>query len=319
MPDGESGRHARRYTAMRCTAPGCGFEGWVPRRARRRRSVALQRRWAAFSAALRPWLVGAAGLALLGVVAGVGATVGAALERAAVPSPTVQRQALPPGEYHDGDPLPPGHVLRDAAQPAPLDLRASCVWGRPGRQPYQGTAAEVLRSARLPAEVQAALLAQLAAGRPSAQVVIGNDGIHDPANGRRFDARGFAMSYGRTLCLETRVNFPQGHTEPADLYEAQDRSGQRYWMMIPKVCGNVSLIGETRRSASGELLFDAPGAGLPAQLRLTPQQKLDDPSGANRVSLPGSGALVMLALLAAWAARRRSGPARDREALTPGS
>jgi hypothetical protein len=311
-PSGEaSGRRTRRHTAMRCTAPGCGFEGWVPRRSRRRRTASAGLGWARVAVALRPWLVGAAVLGLVGAVAAMGATVGAALERANTPSATVQRQTLPPGEYHDGDPLPAAHALLDGRQPAPLDLRASCVWGRPGRQPFQGTAAEVLRSARLPAEVQAALLAQLAAGRPSGRVVIGNDGIHDAAGGRRFDARGFAMSYGRTLCLETRVNFVPGHTEPADLYEAQDRTGRRYWMMIPEVCGNVSLIGETRRGASGELAFDAPGAGLPDQLRLGPRPKAGDPTGPHRVPLPGSAALAALALaaagLAGWRGARRPG------------
>lgn len=297
-----------RLTRMHCSAEGCGFDGWVPRRAQRRpgssrwrlgrrRLLALLRRWSATLGVL----------ALVGAAASSGAAIGSAWERAHAPTAVEQRTALPPGEYHDGDPLPPAHPLaRPQGTGSPsLDLRGACVWGRPGRHPYQGSVADALAAARVPAEVQAVLLAKHAQRQPDGRLVIANDGIRAESGGRVFAAQGFAMTYGHTLCLETRVNFPAGHAEPADLYEASDARGRRWSMMVPDVCGNVSFIAEAGDAGAGG------SAGvLPAQFHLSTLDAFD-PGGTHSVPLPGTLACV-LAAFAAWAGvavlRRRTPP-----------
>jgi hypothetical protein len=55
-----------------------------------------------------------------------------------------------------------------------------------------------------------------------------------------------AMAFGDALCFDTRVNFPAGHVEYAALYEAQDRTGKTYSVMVPFVCNNVSVLGARR-------------------------------------------------------------------------
>ncbi len=296
---------AARVTHMRCGAAGCGFEGWVPRRARRR-GVAwwTRRRWRRFVVRLRRLRAAAGALLLAGFATLVGAAAGAAWERGHAPTPTMLRADLPPGEYHDGDPLPAAHPLAQpaaAAASAPLDLRASCVWGRPGRDPYRGSVAEALRAARLPEPVRARLEARIAARDRDGRLAIGRDAIRDVLGGRSFAPVGFAMTYGRTLCLETRVNFPVGHEEPADLYEVHDDRGRRYSVMVPEVCGNVSFIAATARDGgpAREMAADT----LPAQLKLATMvgPRDDDPAR----SLPEPGTLAcLIAAAAGWALLR---------------
>lgn len=288
-----------RVTHMRCTAEGCGFDGWVLRRANRRRAAwwtrRQVRRWVA---RLQPWARGLALAGLVGLGASVGAAVGSVWERTHAPTAMELRAALPSGEYHDGDPLPAAHPLAQPAAVAasPLDLRGACVWGRPGRNPYRGSVAEALATARLPAAVQAQILAKVAAKQRDGRLRIANDGIHDEAGTRVFAASGFAMTYGRTMCLGTRVNFPAGHSEPADLYEASDERGRRYAVMVPDVCGNVSIISES--SSSSDSLRRQPFGGLPPQLKLTTLVGGGDDPG-HSVPEPGTLACV-LAALAGW-------------------
>jgi hypothetical protein len=302
---------------MRCTAAGCAFDGWVPRRTRLRGLRGFsRRRWRRLQSALRPLLRAAAALAMASLAVGVGATVGAAWQQAHAPTLAEQRAALPPGEYHDGDPLPPAHPLRPglgmaasaAAAATPLDLRGACVWGRPGRDPYRGSVAEALRTARLPQGVQDALLAKVAAHAVDDRLTIGNGGISAALSGRVFAAHGFAMTYGRTLCLETRVNFSAGHTEAADLYETRDARGRLYSVMVPQVCGNVSFIAAQTKGRKTETLSAADG-DLPSQLRLLSAVAGGEFDGARSVPEPGTLACLGAALLAwalAAAARRRS-------------
>ncbi|MBL8308416.1 MAG: hypothetical protein JNM33_17110 [Rubrivivax sp.] len=294
-----------RVTHMRCTAEGCGFEGWVPRRANRRRAAWwTRRRVRRLAVALRPLARAAGLLGLIGLGASVGAAVGSAWERAHAPTPAEVRAVLPPGEYHDGDPLPAAHPLAQpaAVAAAPLDLRGACVWGRPGRNPYRGSVSEALRSAKLPAAAQAQIVAKVAAKRPDGRLVIANDGIREEGSTRVFAASGFAMTYGRTLCLETRVNFPAGHSEAADLYEAQDERGRRVSVMVPDVCGNVSVIGGSS-SSSEELRLRGLGGAMPSQLKLTTLVGGGEDDPAHAVPAPGTLACVLAGLLA-WAGVR---------------
>lgn len=299
-----------RATHMRCKAAGCTFEGWVSRRAHRRRAAWWARRqWRHLGAVLRPWAGALGVLALLGVGASVGAAVGSAWQQAHAPTLAEQRAVLPAGEYHDGDPLPADHPLAQpaAVAAAPLDLRGACIWGRPGRNPYRGSAAEALRSAQLPDAVQVQLVAKIEAGQHDGRLVIGNDGMRDESGALRFAASGFAMTYGRSLCLETRVNFPAGHSEPADLYQVQDEHGRRYAVMVPEVCGNVSVIQEAALNAEEVSERGFVGA-LPPQLKLSTRVRGGDDDPGRPLPLPSTLACVLAALLAwaglAWWRRR---------------
>ena len=86
------------------------------------------------------------------------------------------------GEQYDGDALSAKHPLArhhnqlltvSAAAPAAPDaapdllaLRRSCVWGKPGGNPYRGSVEQALRSAALPEEVVQSVVAQVRAGQP---------------------------------------------------------------------------------------------------------------------------------------------------------
>jgi hypothetical protein len=129
-------------------------------------------------------------------------------------------------------------------EPGPLALRQGCAWGDPGRDPYRGTVEEALSRARLPADVIRQIVTKVRAGVADDRVEITNAAIrtvHDP---REFDPKSVAMTFGRTLCVNTRVNFEPGHMERADYYEATDAAGNTYAVMVPYVCGNVSVLGE---------------------------------------------------------------------------
>lgn len=276
---------ARGQWRARCTAPGCGFEGLLLARS----ASALAPR----PAARKPALVVAAVAFTAAALA-----AGTALVRVQAPAPAAPPPL--PGQHDDGSPLPPAHPLLQPQAGAPqapavvaLSYRQHCLWGRPGRNPYRGTTREALEAARLPADVVQALVERIAAGDADERLDIGNGGIQGVASGRRFAAAGFAMSYGRTLCLDTRVNFPTGHHEPASLYTARGADGRQVAVMVPDVCGNVSVIGED----------DPGGAALPRTLQVASSGSRNG-GGSHEVPEPGTLACV-LAGLALLAARRR--------------
>ncbi|MCL4747398.1 MAG: PEP-CTERM sorting domain-containing protein [Burkholderiaceae bacterium] len=145
-------------------------------------------------------------------------------------------------------PRPPDAAARAQAgtSPAPqaLELRQNCAWGDPGRNPYKGTIEQALEGARLPPEVVQAMSARIRSGKVSDRLEITNEGIRGVHEPREYSARSIAMTFGRTLCMNTRVNFVPGHMERADLYEVADASGKNYSVMVPYVCGNVSVLSE---------------------------------------------------------------------------
>ncbi|MBL8324878.1 MAG: PEP-CTERM sorting domain-containing protein [Rubrivivax sp.] len=232
-----------------------------------------------------------------------------------------------PGEAFDGEEPPADHALSasaPAAGPAhgvaadsvahplprtpgarpPLELRRFCAWGRPGRMPYRGTPEEAMRTAHLPAEVRTQITAAIAAGRADDRLVIGNDAIRSASGARTFPSDGLAMTYGRTLCLGTRVNFKPGHMEEAHLYEATDARGRLYSVMVPQVCGNVTVLRQPQGSSQLALERDPWDAG-DAGARVAHAVMAGKP---HEVPEPGSLALGLAALAAAATfSRRRRG------------
>ncbi len=230
---------------FRCHAAGCGWQGLLPAS---RRPVPVPAAVPASAAAKRLrqglWLLAGAAAAI---------TVPATLVVLMALGHRVDQVAsrdVPLGVSHDGRPLPAALALplaqaAGAAPPdgPPLTLREGCAWGQPGRMPYRGTTAQALRAARLPPEVvqEVARLRQVRAVTDRVEIRTG--AIRAVTDGREFNPRSFAMTYGHTLCVGTRVNFAAGHVEQADLYEVRDARGQLHSVMVPDVCGNVSVLG----------------------------------------------------------------------------
>ncbi|MDE2367478.1 MAG: hypothetical protein KGN16_00785 [Burkholderiales bacterium] len=247
----------RRYI---CTAAACGWQGLMPRRRTQRRDDALRRQW--LGRTVLP-LVSAAAMGAL--AAGVVAILPGTSGHGAL--------AFVPGASDYGRPLPRRHPLRAGAERAiaaanvdlpgaplrALALRHSCAWARPGTNPYRGTVEQALYTAALAPEVVHAIAAQVRAGQPVDRLEIDNGGIRGERSGRQFDQHRIAMTYAMTMCVGTRVNFVPGHHEQASLYEASDKAGNKVSVMIPDVCGNVSVLGERLRRRPG---VRAPGAAL---------------------------------------------------------
>lgn len=308
---------AHDYRRYRCEAEGCGWEGLLLRRDRAEPSAPmplvvappvaeddddtpddgavdtappaatpLRRRWR--------WVLATA--AALGVPAALVLAGGAGFwaERHSL-------RTVPLGVSHDGRPLAAHHPLQQwvvpvsdtqtapgGATPVPLALRERCAWGQPGRNPYQGTTEEALRSARLPEEVVQQIAAMRREKRPTDRVEIRTGSIRATRDGRQFNARSFAMTYGRTLCVDARVNFAPGHAEQGDLFEVRDAQGRLHSVMVPDVCGNVSVLGERgqrvgkRQLAQSLAAQGGPQPWLPVALALA--------AGEGSGALPGEGA-----------------------------
>jgi hypothetical protein len=229
-----------RVHRYRCSNPVCGWEGIV---SRPERPVATYSTltWAA----RLTWMsVGA-----LCAVAVMGSfELYRRFDAPAAKSPLVVADliASPPveqGESFDGTVLPDGDP-RVAGNASDLALRRGCAWGVPGRSPYQGTITQALTGARLPDEIVHKVASMVERGVISDRVEIRRDSIRTTSGKRRFDPTIVAMGFGRTLCFGTRVNFQPGHVEQADLYDAVDAAGTRFAVMVPYVCGNVSVLAE---------------------------------------------------------------------------
>lgn len=324
------GRGLQRF---RCVALDCGWTGLLP---------PLARRWLAppwLKRTLRPALL-AIGLLNIGLVWHLNRPV---IAQAVQVGPHI----VLPGTHLEGDRLPGNHALRERlpatlqedepasysqAPEALLRARRHCAWGLPGRDPYRGSVEQALQTAQLSTHVVQQIAHDVRTGRKVDRVTITNGSIRAVASGREFDPRRVAMTYGMSLCVDTRVNFKPGHVERGDLYEAMDEDGRMYAVMVPDVCGNVSVLGQR-----DELDFDAPGAGQRPQVRragwpqtpladvlkLPPEQRprelpaaliygdprgqedRDSPSG-QAIPLPGSLSLVAAGLaLMLWVRRRR--------------
>lgn len=227
---------------------------------------------------------------------------------------------LPAGQSHDGAPLRgaglrpvalgAGDVAEAQAGPwlqttaaasdarstsaAGLSLRWGCAWGNPGRNPYRGSTEQALQAAGLPAEVVADIAAQRAAGRSNQRLLIQLGSIQTESGDRTFDPRRFDMTFGMTMCRNARVNFAPGHVEGADLYEATDAQGRQHVVMVPDVCGNVSVLhegGELGLVAGVAMSLAARGAALGqlAEALIEPSPGGDALDATEDPGLGGSG------------------------------
>lgn len=318
----------------RCRAAGCGWHGLLDAPRPAAWMQALARRWRAPAAAAAAAVLAAAG-------------VHTWLDR---PAPDervmVGRHVVHRGTHLEGDQLPTAHPLRLELPAALLDgerqgfaetpearlhVRRHCAWGIPGRNPYRGSAVQALQTAQLSPTVVKAIAADIQAGRKVDRVSIRNDAIVAEKSGRVFDARRVALTFGMTMCVDTRVNFRPGHAEGADLYEAMDDDGRVYAVMVPDVCGNVSVLGQRFvQSTPDAAAAAATGADPRPWLRLPPElrprmlpDKLryadaregdggDEGEGRGEVPVPGTLWLAGLALAAAAVAARAAGPRRRR-------
>lgn len=272
-------RTVHRY---RCTNAACHWHGLMGRLPDEPRLLAV--------VAGRLFWFGLGVAATLGIVLGLQATRGKAPATGAAtaegsaqvaPEPPWAARAAnaaPPGVDFDGIPLADNHELV-VSNPSPLTMRSNCAWGTPGGNPYKGTVEQALAALKLPPEVVRQVSERAARGDMTAQLQISSNLIRSVDGERRYSPRLRAMAFGNTLCVNTRVNFKAGHTEFAPLYEATDRAGRTWSIMIPYVCQNVSVLGER-----GEV-----------------------PENGHRVPLPATWALVALGLGLLALARRRRG------------
>lgn len=317
-----------RTHRFQCRSDACDWEGLLPVSRLRTRKRLRQRmphvakpiaKAVGLSVAMRVTVVAALAIGVPAVVV-VAASLGLRLDRQA-------SLRVPAGESHDGRALPLQHPLRQpvggellpasAELETPLTLRQGCAWGQPGRNPYRGSTEQALREARLPAEVVSDIVARRARKDVTDRLEIATGSIRGVKGGREFNPQSFAMTFGHTLCLNARVNFVKGHVEKADLYESHDKQGRRYAVMVPDVCGNVSVLGERGERAPGAPLANASAAALaPLPWLQAGSGEQDDGFGlsralavltaSNEVPEPGSLALVLVALagLLALGARR---------------
>ena len=334
---------------FRCASAQCGWEGLLEvSRARpaagapgRRRATAPSPARSAGTRRIRP---GVALLAEFGFA--VAATAGVSLYQRLLPNAALAQlrfnSAVPFGTSHDGRPLAANHPLllrvsanavSDASQidaapagvparpgPRALELRQDCAWGDPGRNPYKGTIEQALEGARLPPEVVARMSERIRAGQVTDRLEITNSGIRGVRTPLEFSARSIGMTFGNTLCMNTRVNFVPGHMERADLYEVADAAGEIYSVMVPYACGNVSVLGARAERENDPLATIIAGdeSGKPTVTgssgggTTTAQGQVPEPGTLLNI---GAGAALM-----AWFLRRRGkgrarpadGPNRDR-------
>lgn len=308
--DDMESRFAESMARYRCVSDRCGWNDLLPmqlplpaarprpRIARRRPPIDVSGVKNAGRRLVRAWPLLLAGIATAAIVSH------------SLPGPSAAardvRNTLPLklGEHHDGVDITADHALLKAAEDPVssagvqrLSLKQGCAWGMPGRNPYRGSVEQALVTAKLPPEVIQRISSKVTAGQLDDRLEITNAGIRSERDDQReFESRNVAMTYGNTLCVNTRVNFKRGHVERASLYEASDKQGNLYSVMVPDVCGNVSVLGarmERKRKRVPLAVLAETLHGAPALMRLVSGAEDQE---VNTVPEPGSLALALGAL-----------------------
>lgn len=218
------------------------------------------------------------------------------------------------GVNDEGRALPAGHpFLAAAAADAPVDgvaplaLRDGCTWGAPARMAYRGSIEQALATARLPRESVAQVAARVRAHRASDRVEIGRAGIRARRSGLYYGPRGFALAFGDTLCLNTRVNFAAGEATGGDLYQVMSGDGREVAVVVADANGAVAVMGGIgERRGVGDLLWLAAGDALVAALGgEVAWLWADDPAERGASARPGPFGQAVLALAEAWERHRQ--------------
>ncbi len=241
--------------------------------------------------------------------------------------PSGVQRSVAVGESDDGEALPAaelahpaessqwahpaGAAAPDADHPTPLALRQGCAWGKPGRNPYQGTVEQALIAARLPAGLVGPLADKIHRRDSTDRVLISSTAMRTVRSQREFSPKGFAMAFGHTMCRQSRVNFAPGHVEQADFYEVADAAGHKVAVLVPDVCGNVSVLSAGAERGPVRRLLARPVALV--QGAFGGGDAADSPAlafavgGAGRANtVPEPGTLgCVIAVLAAWLAVKR--------------
>jgi hypothetical protein len=226
----------------------------------------------------------------------------------------------PEGESFDGFEIAADDPRR-AAESGPLALRRTCAWGVPGRNRYEGTVGQVLAGAKLPTAVVHRIEGMVERGQVSDVVEISTDGITSVRGRRQYDTTIKAMGFGRTLCFNTKVNFRRGHVERADLYEVADADGTNYAVMVPYVCGNVSVLAARAERPDAVAGGSIPGAGRAGRQGTqstqgggSESQSGEGGGGTQSVPEPSTLVILLAGLVAMALALRRPRAGRTPEA-----
>jgi hypothetical protein len=289
----------RRY---HCVAGDCGWDGFLSTGQRKPPSQVLRRTLMTVMASMSFFILVtfAAVLADRSTPRGGGALV-------------------PRGVSHDGDPPAlkrrVSMAIRNVVAPSNpprLAVRRGCAWGQPGRNPYQGTAVQALMAAGLPPESVGLLAEKIRTRAMTDMVMISSEGIRTADGSRVFKPQDIAMTFGQTMCVGARVNFVAGHEERADLYEIDDPEGGKISVMVPHVCGNVSVLGARgERAVAANTGQDGPLDWLAETFKADQDSqgaaglKTGQSERANQVPEPAAWwALLMVGLAAWWASHR---------------
>ncbi len=179
------------------------------------------------------WLTNAPLTLGLSIALGVG--IGLAIKYA---WPAPAGQYLTPGDQWLGEPaaLPPALVEPELKQ-LPIQVKAGCLWGKPGSNPWRGDNYSALRAMFMSSDDAREGARQIAAHQIVGRVHRSN--VQMVSTTHVMFAPTSAQAYGRDIvCLGTSTNFrSNGAEEAGDLYKVGDQ-----YLAVWDVCRNLDAI-----------------------------------------------------------------------------